>query len=504
MGERFWTITPDASNRISSITVDGTSLVWTYIYDGSGNLVTVTGPSSAAWRSYSYSSDGLTAAHDAPGNLIESHSYTFANGVMRGGSSIADQDDITSVSYLLPGRDNFEKITRTTSGTGATTDYYTRVIAGRPRTAQVVGHCASCGTNDAVYAYDLVNGHLLREQDARGFITVRTFDAGDRVISVAGPYQPTGCNPLTDSNHCRQTPASLQDVALTPTASTLMATYAYGDTNWPDIATFVSTTSVLDPNQSRSTAIQLDPATEAVTQQVMSGLTGEPAHVAQYTTTTILYNGSEGAAFNPGGAFDSAWMSLPQPSGLRKSSDGPRTDVTDFTTWVYYPINNAVPALLRGHLAAVRDAAGNVTRFENYDVFGSAGRTVDANGVATESTFDSMGRVLTSTLRAVAGCDTNADPLCATDLVSSRTYQPALGPLASTTKPGEGVTTYEYDSRGRTSATTRQVTSTAYERIEYDYDPATGRKSAERYLAVIPAPGPSTVRIRSSTTRSPG
>jgi hypothetical protein len=172
-GDWAWTITPDAANRINSIAVDGTSLVWSYAYDGSNNLTAVTGPSSSAWRSYTYSSDGLTAAHDALGNLIESHTYAFADGVTRAGSSLADQDDITSVSYLIPGRDDFEKITRTTSGTGATTDYYTRVIAGRPRTVQIVGHCATCGTNDAVYAYDLTSGNLLREQDARGYITVR-------------------------------------------------------------------------------------------------------------------------------------------------------------------------------------------------------------------------------------------------------------------------------------------------------------------------------------------
>ncbi|HSY50113.1 MAG TPA: RHS repeat-associated core domain-containing protein [Thermoanaerobaculia bacterium] len=486
-GNWSWTIALDSANRISTISVDGTSLAWTYNYDGNDNLASVTGPSGAAWRSYTYGGDGLTAAHDAPGNLIESHAYTFTNGVSRAGSSLADQDDITSITYLIAGRDNFEKITRTTSGTGATTDFYSRIIAGRPRTVQIDGHCASCGTNDAVYAYDLVSGNLLREQDARGYITVRTFDDSNRVISEARPYQPVGCDPMTDLNHCRQTPTSLETVLLAPTASTLTTTYAYGDTNWPEIATDTSTVSVLDPNESRTTSVQLDPATGAVTQQVMSGLTGSPAQAAQYTTTTTLYDGSEGAAFNPGGAFDPAWMSLAQPPGLRKSSDGPRTDVADITTLVYYPISTNVPALLRGHLAAVRDAAGNVTRFESYDIFGNPGRTVDANGVATESTFDTMGRALTSTLKGVTGCDTTADPLCATDLVSSRSYQPALGPLASTTMPGGGATTYEYDTRGRTSAMTRQVSATLYERMEYDYDPATGRKSAERYLTGHPS-----------------
>jgi YD repeat-containing protein len=460
-----WTITADAANRIYTIAVDGTSLVWTYNRDAGGNLLSVTGPSGAAWRSYTYTGNGLTAAYDARGTLIESHSYSVVNGAARATSSISDQDDISSIDYFSPGRNDAEYVTRTTSATGATTDYYTRMIGGRPRTVQVVGHCATCGTNDAVYGYDALSGDLLREQDARGYITVREYDLNDRVITLGGPYQPAGCDPATDAGHCRQTPDSLLTATLTPITATLVTGYVYGDANWPEIATVTTTTSVLVPSQVRTVAVELDAGTGAITQQVTTGETGNPAQSVQYTTTTALYDGTEGAAFNPGGAFNAAWMTLAQPAGIRKSSDGPRADVADTTTWVYYPIDAAVPAIWRGRLAAVRNAGGHITRFENYDVFGNAARVIDPNGVATESTFDGAGRLLTSTLKAVAGCDTTADPLCATDILTSRTYQPALGPLASTTTPRGGITTYEYDGRGRTAATTRQVSAAAYERI---------------------------------------
>src|SRR3954453_9486629 len=105
-----------------------------------------------------------------------------------------------------------------------------------------------------------------------------------------------------------------------------------------------------------------------------------------HTTTTALYSSNEVAAFNPGGAFDSAWMTLAQPANRRKSIDGPRTDVSDVTTFVYYPIDNTVTATWRGHLAAIKNAAGHIVRYENYDVFGNAQRVVDPNGVASEST----------------------------------------------------------------------------------------------------------------------
>src|SRR5207237_1404501 len=83
--------------------------------------------------------------------------------------------------------------------------------------------------------------------------------------------------------------------------------------------------------------------------------------------------------------FDSAWLQLPQPVGMRRAFDGPRTDVADVTQWVYYPVSGAVPPGLRGHVAAVRDAVGSVTRFEAYDAFGNATRVVDPNGVATSA-----------------------------------------------------------------------------------------------------------------------
>jgi len=94
-------------------------------------------------------------------------------------------------------------------------------------------------------------------------------------------------------------------------------------------------------------------------------------------------------------------------------------------------LDSNVNALWRGRLAAAKNAAGHVVRYENYDVFGNPQRVVDANGVATEATFDALGRILTSTLKGVTGCNTAVDPLCATDVVTTRAYASTSGPLAS-------------------------------------------------------------------------
>lgn len=99
-------------------------------------------------------------------------------------------------------------------------------------------------------------------------------------------------------------------------------------------------------------------------------------------------------------------------------------------------------------------------------------------------TYDALGRLLTSTTKAVPGCDTAVDALCATDLTTTRVYTPAAGPLAREQRPGGGVTAYTYDGRGRIRTISRGPASTDLrEQLEYSYDPLTGKKSLERVLA---------------------
>jgi len=479
-GNWSWTVSTDsASGRVTAISVDGTANAWQYGYDGAGRLTSVQGSNNAAWRTYAYGSFGMTEARDAAGRLIESHAYSSG----RATSSLSAEGDVTAMTYNLSG-DPLETGTRVQYATGTTTMYYVQWLGGRPRTTRIVGSCSGCGTNDGTYAYD-VNGNILREQDARGYVSTRGFDALGRMTSFTAGFTPAGCDPATDANQCRLSSAALAAATLAATPSTVTTDYVYGDANWPDRPTQVTTASVASPQQSRIATYTYDAVTGTTLREQIDGWTSATAPVS-IISTTALYDGVAAAAFDPGGAFNAAWLSLAQPAGLERSFDGPRTDVADVTQWVYYPIDGAVPALLRGHLAAIRDAAGNVTRFEGYDAFGHPTRVVDPNGVATESAYDAAGRLLTSTLEGVAGCDTAADPLCATDLVTQRSYSPALGPLASETRPNGAATTYEYDDRRRMTAMTRAVSASAYERAEYDYDAATGKRSAERYESGTP------------------
>ncbi|HUP62575.1 MAG TPA: hypothetical protein VNA69_19385, partial [Thermoanaerobaculia bacterium] len=480
-----WTLTTDAAKRrITEIAIG--DLVWRYEYDANDNLQRVLAPESATWRAYTYVNDRMTEARDASGNLIESHNYNSVGAAI---DSTGPDDEIENIQYLAGTAPN-EKIARLTMKTGAIAEYVLQPIGNAYRTVRITGGCSSCGARDASYAYD-AEGHLVREQDASGYITVHTYAEG-RQTAVEEHLRPQGCDPATDPNRCRLDPASLATAALEATTATIRTDYEYADPIWPDKPTSVATTSVLVPGGSRVTATVYHPLSGQVLRTNVSGWTGDAAKTDR-GSSTIFYgdpppnDDSDSAlfdpyapAFDPGGTFQSAWLALSQPPLLPKLMDGPRIDAEDLTLFVYYPVSEAIPSEMRGRLAAVKNAAGHVTHYESYDLFGNVTRVVDPNGVATEMEYDILGRLETTTIKGVAGCDTAKDPLCATDLTSTRIYSPPAGPLDSETRPGGGVTKYTYDTRGRIQTVSRGPSATDLrERIEYTYDAATSNKSGE-------------------------
>ena len=464
-----------ANGHVTGIAVDGRpDLAWAYAYTGSLlTSVSVAGAPSA-WRTYEYTNNRLSAIRDASNSIIERHDY---DAFGRATSSYDATGDITTIQY--PASDaNGIATTAVTRADSSQATYTQAFAAGEVVTQRSEGGCSSCGTNDATASYD-TSGNLTRLQNGRGYVTLSAYDpVGRHLIQTTTAMKPSGCNPETDPAHCRLSSAALATTAVDRTAASQDATYSYADPNWPAKPTRITRNSVLWSGVSTET-FTFDSVTGETLVHTISGAVDSAGTQEVHTTTSALYDGAAPAAFAPGGAFQSAWLTLPQPAGLKKSVDGPRTDVTDVTTFVYYPFDNGVPGPWRGRPAAIRDALGHISRFEDYNVFGAAEKTIDANGVVTRLTLDAMGRVLTSTVAGLSGCDTIADPLCATDLTTTRTYSSTTGALASEQRPAGNVTTYDYDTRGRLLRMNRGTATTPLERIEYAYDPTSGKKSSE-------------------------
>ncbi|HYO78979.1 MAG TPA: DUF6531 domain-containing protein, partial [Thermoanaerobaculia bacterium] len=483
-----YAITTDpTTGYITAIAPDGhPGDAWTYTYTAD-RLIAVQSP-IGTWRSYSYPWNGqqnryerLSVVKNGAGHVLESHQYDAYGRAL---TSLQDADDITAISAAQAGRVTGEMKVVVTYKTGRQETYYRRYIAGQWRVVEVSGGCASC-ERSAVVTFD-AKGNVLRSQGADGYITLNQYDqAGKNVVRRTTGLRPVSCDPATATDRCRLTPDFLELATSfgNSTASTITE-YEYADLVWSERPTLITTLSVLGAADRRTEALTYNPHSGEVLTRTVSGWTGEPRRLEVRTTTTVLYDGAAAAEFAPGGSFDMAWLSLPQPTGARRKVDGPLSGTTDSTAFVYYPIHTSVPAQLRGRLAATRNPAGQIARFEDYDVHGNARRVIDPNGVAESRTYDALGRVTATTLEGGgAGCNTTADPLCAVALTTTRSYNGA-GPLKTETTPGGGVTLYEYDERARVSAVSRGTSANDLrERMETNYDPLTGRKSVEKMLA---------------------
>jgi RHS repeat-associated protein len=146
--------------------------------------------------------------------------------------------------------------------------------------------------------------------------------------------------------------------------------------------------------------------------------------------------------------------------GLMLTATGPRTDVTQATTYTYY-LSDSTTAH-HGDLQSVTDALGHTTTYLSYDGAGRVLSQQDANGVTTTFTYYPRGWLKTLT---IGGATT------------SYTYT-AYGKVATVTDPDNVTTTYGYDNAHRlTSITDAQGNS-----IQYTLD-ASGNRTAENTYA---------------------
>lgn len=120
--------------------------------------------------------------------------------------------------------------------------------------------------------------------------------------------------------------------------------------------------------------------------------------------------------------------------GLIKSIDGPRTDVSDITTFTYKD---------GGVLASQTDPMGHTTQYLSNDGAGRVLRKRTADGVITDYTYDAMGNLLTTTVRAKADGSASS-----ADAVTTHTYDRRNRMTGTTDADGVSIN-YAYDAAGR-------------------------------------------------------
>ena len=149
------------------------------------------------------------------------------------------------------------------------------------------------------------------------------------------------------------------------------------------------------------------------------------------------------------------WQWTYNASGQVLTADGPRTDVSDVTTYTY---NNCTTGYGCGQLATVTNALGQVTTYSAYDANGRPTSIIDPNGVATTLTYNFRGQV---TSRTQAGETTTFG------------YDP-VGQLTRVTLPDTSYLEYVYDAAHRMT----EMRDNLGNRVVYTLDPM-GNRTAE-------------------------
>ena len=170
--------------------------------------------------------------------------------------------------------------------------------------------------------------------------------------------------------------------------------------------------------------------------------------------TDYIYdaNGNPTSITVSGGGKSRAWTLTYNASGQPLTIDGPRTDVSDVTTLAYY---NCTTGAECGQLQSVTNALSQVTTFDSYDASGRVTQMTDPNGLQTSLTYDSHGRVLTTT----------QTPTLGSPRMTTMTYD-NVGQLKTLTQPNGAMLTYAYNAAHYLTSVTDNLGNS----IAYDYD----------------------------------
>ncbi|GLQ98663.1 RHS repeat-associated core domain-containing protein [Dyella mobilis] len=374
-------------SQLASVTLPSGE-AYSYGYDASGNLTSVTFPDGAS-RQYLYNeapylngstgSSLLTGIVDESGNRYETYTYDSSNRA----TSNLQAGGVNSVSIAYASNN-------AASITDALGNLTTRTYGITGGLAQVTGNsgpCIGCA-NVASYARDF-NGNVTSSTDFNGNVSQYTYDFDNvqtsRAETVGTSQQRTFYQTWNQTLHI-PTQWSVVDNSGNPLAMVDWVYNASGE---------ITAQCAYDPNVAGSYNYACGSATSAV------------AGVRQWSYSYCTATGTNCPIV-----------------GLLLSSTGPRTDLSQVTTYTYSA---------NGNVQSVTDPMGHTTNMTSYDSDGHVKSLQDPNGVITTFNYTPRGWLASV---AVGGATT------------TYTYMP-YGAVHTMSDPDGVQTTYGYDAAHR-------------------------------------------------------
>lgn len=389
------TFTYDTSDRISSVaTPTGT---FSYGYDSNDNLITITKPDT---KVLTYHYENTTYVNALTGITDEENIRYATYGYDSEGRAISSEHaggvEDFSVAY------NADGTVTTTNALGKETTYTFQQINGVDKIVNVEGHAsANCPAAKKSNTYD-ANGYLASSTDWNGNVTNYERDARGQVTSRTDDVGGSAERTVT---------------------TTYDPSYRL-----PDVITETGKTT--DYNYDSDGRVTSMTVTDTATSETRTTTYSYYANTTDSNGNTVL--------------------------GKLQTVNGPRTDVTDTTTYTYDS---------SGRLIKTTNALGHETETTSFDSANRPLTTEDENNVQTTFVYDNLGRVTSSTVAS-------GTALAAT---TSYTYDDN-GNVLTTTLPNGVVMTYTYDNARRLSTITDDIGNS----ITYTYDDA-GNITKEDY-----------------------
>lgn len=408
------------ANKLIETMTDPDGNVYTYSYDVTtltdGLLESVTYPDNTPGtttdnpkRTYHYNEPALAPSSNKPWlltGITDENNVRFANfGYNSGGYALSSAHAGGANQVNLEVLSNFTQ-TRVTDALGGIRTYNYSIYQSTPLVLSITGDpCPSCGSAVTQWAAE---GFVHSRTDWNGNRTCYTHDSrGLEILRVEGLASSTTC----------------------PYTGALMGAQRKITTQWH--ATYRLPTQIAEP-------LRITTNVYGAPDDPNPGNRGSLLSRTIQATTDASGGLGFGATLT---GTPRVWTYTYNANGQVLTINGPRTDVTDVTTYGYYANNATCTATVpgasttgcRGQVQSITNAAGHITTIAEYNAHGQPLLITDPNGLVTTLAYDTRMRLVS---RDVGG-----------ELITY-TYDNA-GQLTRVTLPDSSALEYQYDAAHR-------------------------------------------------------